>query len=41
VSGGLGCPTRRRTEMLDALMLAAGIAFFALSIAYAAACERM
>jgi len=27
--------------MLDAIMLAAGVAFFALSVAYAAACDRI
>ena len=32
---------QRRTEMLDAIMLAAGVAFFALGIAYVAACDRM
>lgn len=32
---------QRRTEMLDAIMLAAGAAFFALGIAYVAACDRM
>jgi hypothetical protein len=29
------------TEMLDAIMLAAGIAFFVLAVAYGAACDRM
>jgi hypothetical protein len=33
--------TRRRSAMLDAIMLAAGVAFFALSVAYVAACDRM
>lgn len=32
---------QRRTEMLDAIMLAAGVAFFALSIAYVAACDKI
>jgi hypothetical protein len=32
---------QRRTEMLDAIMMAAGVAFFALAIAYVAACDRM
>jgi len=27
--------------MLDAVMLVAGVAFFAIAIAYVAACERM
>jgi len=27
--------------MFDAIMLAAGVAFFALSVAYAAACDRI
>jgi hypothetical protein len=27
--------------MLDAVMLAAGVAFFAIAIAYVAACDRM
>jgi hypothetical protein len=31
----------RRIEMLDAIMLAAGVAFFALGIAYVTACDRM
>jgi hypothetical protein len=29
------------TDMMDVLVLAIGIAFFALSIAYAYACERL
>jgi hypothetical protein len=28
-------------EMLDAIMLAVGIAFFALAIAYVTACDKM
>jgi hypothetical protein len=32
---------QRRTDMLDAIMLAASVAFFALAIAYVAACDRM
>jgi hypothetical protein len=28
-------------KMLDAIMLAIGVAFFALAIAYVAACDRM
>jgi hypothetical protein len=32
---------QRRTDMLDAIMLVASVAFFALSIAYVAACDRM
>jgi hypothetical protein len=32
---------QRRLEMLDTIMLAAGVAFFALGIAYVAACDRM
>jgi hypothetical protein len=28
-------------KMLDAMMLAAGVAFFVLAIAYGAACERL
>ncbi|HUC64290.1 MAG TPA: hypothetical protein VMA53_02600 [Stellaceae bacterium] len=32
---------QRRTEMLDAIMLAATVAFFVLAIAYVAACDRM
>ncbi len=32
---------QRRTEMLDAIMLAIGVALFALGIAYVAACDRM
>jgi hypothetical protein len=28
-------------EMLDAMMLAAGVAFFAIGIAYVTACDRM
>jgi hypothetical protein len=31
----------RRIEMLDAIMLAVGVAFFALAIAYVTACDRM
>jgi hypothetical protein len=31
----------RRTGMLDTIMLAAGVAFFALAIAYVAACDKM
>jgi hypothetical protein len=32
---------QRRTEMLDAIMLAATVALFTLGIAYVAACDRM
>jgi hypothetical protein len=32
---------RKEFPMLDLLMLALGLGFFALSIAYAYACERM
>jgi hypothetical protein len=32
---------QRRREMLDTIMMAAGVAFFALAIAYVAACDRM
>lgn len=32
---------QRRSEMLDAIMLAAGVAFFVLAVAYSAACDRM
>jgi hypothetical protein len=28
-------------KMLDAMMLAAGVAFFVLALAFAAACERL
>jgi len=28
-------------EMLDVMMVVAGVAFFALSVAYVAACDRM
>jgi len=31
----------KETEMLDAVMLVAGVAFFAIAIAYVAACDRM
>ena len=31
----------RRLEMLDLILLAAGIGFFALAVAYVAACDRM
>jgi hypothetical protein len=34
-----GC--QRRTEMFDAIMLAVAVAFFALAITYASACDRM
>jgi hypothetical protein len=32
---------RGASEMLDVIMLAIGLAFFALSIGYAYACERL
>jgi hypothetical protein len=32
---------RRRPKMLDAVLIVAGVAFFAISIAYVAACDRM
>jgi hypothetical protein len=32
---------RRRIEMLDAIMLATGVAFFVLAVVYGAACDRM
>jgi hypothetical protein len=32
---------RRSITMLDAIMLAIGLGFFALSIGYACACERL
>jgi uncharacterized protein involved in exopolysaccharide biosynthesis len=35
------CPYGRSSPMLDALLIAAGLGFFALSIAFIAACERM
>jgi hypothetical protein len=31
----------RRIEMLDALFLVAGVVFFAMSLAYVTACDRM
>jgi hypothetical protein len=31
----------RRTEMLDVIMLAVGFGFFALSVGYAIACDRL
>jgi hypothetical protein len=31
----------RRTEMLDVVMLAVGFGFFALSVGYAMACDRL
>jgi len=31
----------RSTEMLDLVMLAIGLGFFALSVAYAIACDRL
>jgi hypothetical protein len=31
----------KETGMLDAVMLISGVAFFAIAIAYVAACERM
>jgi hypothetical protein len=31
----------RRRKMLDALMLAAGVAFFMIAIVYVAACDHM
>jgi hypothetical protein len=31
----------KEAGMLDALMLAAGVAFFAIAVAYVAACEKM
>lgn len=40
-SRGIAHSRRRRHEMLDATMLAIGLAFFALALAYGAACERM
>lgn len=33
--------TAEEDEMLDAVMLVAGLAFFAVAIAYVAACDRM
>jgi hypothetical protein len=38
---GQGNRFRKELPMLDLLMLALGLGFFALSIAYAYACERM
>jgi len=32
---------RRRSEMLDTVMVVAGVAFFVLAVAYVAACDRM
>jgi hypothetical protein len=34
-------PTARSSSMLDLILLAIGVAFFALSIAYVAACDRL
>jgi hypothetical protein len=36
-----GYGLREETGMLDAVMLVAGVAFFAIAIAYVAACDRM
>jgi hypothetical protein len=33
--------SKRETEMFDAMMLAAGLAFFVVAIAYVAACDKM
>jgi hypothetical protein len=35
----MGC--QRRIGMLDTILLAAGVAFFAMALAYVTACERM
>jgi hypothetical protein len=35
----MGC--HRRIGMLDAILLAAGVMFFAMTVAYVAACDRM
>jgi hypothetical protein len=44
-AGTLGCETghglARRIEVLDTLFLVAGMAFFAMALAYVTACERM
>jgi hypothetical protein len=44
-AGTLGCETvrglARRIEMLDTLFLVAGMAFFAMAVAYVAACEKL
>jgi hypothetical protein len=32
---------RKENEMLDAVLLVAGVAFFAVAIAYVAACDKM
>jgi hypothetical protein len=38
--GRLPC-AHEEAEMLDATMLVAGVAFFAIAIAYVVACDRM
>jgi SNF family Na+-dependent transporter len=34
-------PTARSMQMLDIIMLALGLAFFALSVGYTIACDRL
>jgi hypothetical protein len=40
-AGGTSAPIHRSTPMLDLVMLALGLAFFALTVGYAFACERL
>jgi len=39
--GDVGYGGDKEAGMLDAVMLVAGVAFFALAVAYVAACDRM
>ena len=38
---GTGLPAARSIQMLDLIMLAIGLGFFALSVGYAYACDRL
>jgi hypothetical protein len=46
-AGGIGCPcqdadsTRKESSMLDVLMVALALGFFALSVGYAYVCDGM
>ncbi|HMK69155.1 MAG TPA: hypothetical protein VK433_11435 [Stellaceae bacterium] len=34
-------PVRRKTKMLDLIMVALGVGFFVLALGFSAACDRM